>query len=57
MTYGVAEEIRNLSRILKAVRYSELLMKAEDVKMRQGKDAAEPFFALAEQFHNFVDWI
>lgn len=57
MTYGLAEEVRNLSKLLKAIHYSELLMKAEDVKMGQNKDAAEPFFALAEQFHSFVDWI
>jgi len=51
----IPEAIENLSKTLRSIHYSELLLRAEEIKMRQSEEAAEPFFKLAVQFKHFVD--
>lgn len=56
MNTDVAEALHGLSRVIKAVRYSQLLEKAEDERQNHGEEYAEPYKKLAQQFNETVDY-
>jgi len=47
------DAIDNLARVLQKNQYFKMLMEAEQVKMRQGSDAAKPFFDLAVKYRTW----
>ena len=56
MDNEIAQAIRGLSRVIKAVRYSQLLEKAEDERQNHSEKNSKPYQKLALQFNETVDY-